>query len=120
RRGHRSPLPPSGRDRHPVRRHGRLRDARGSRGHRARARHHGAGAHLPRPAGGVPRGAADRGMTLPRALQPPAEYGALPFHRLYRSLAGFRAWRPIVAVIVAAVIYLTVSTILVLVVVAVA
>ncbi|MBX3195035.1 MAG: CPBP family intramembrane metalloprotease [Microbacteriaceae bacterium] len=59
-------------------------------------------------------------MTLPRAQQPPAEYGALPYHRLFRGLAGFRAWRPVVAIVVAAAIYLAASTIFVLVIVMVA
>ena len=43
-RRHRPPLPPPGRDRHAVLRHRRLRHPRRRRGHRARARHDGAGA----------------------------------------------------------------------------
>ena len=43
-RGDRPPLPPPGRDRYAVLRHGRLRDARRQRGHRPLPRHDGAGA----------------------------------------------------------------------------
>jgi hypothetical protein len=45
RRADRPPLPPPGRDRHPVLHHRGLRHARGQRGHRPGARHDGAGAH---------------------------------------------------------------------------
>ena len=44
----RPPLPPPGRDRHAVLRHGRLRDPRGRRGHRPRAGLDEAGADRPR------------------------------------------------------------------------
>ena len=48
RRRDRPPLPPPGRDRHAVLRHGRLRHPRGPGRHRPRPRHDGAGAHRPR------------------------------------------------------------------------
>ena len=57
RRRDRPPLPPPGRDRHPVLRHDRLRLARGRRGDRARPRHDGAGARAARRARRVPGGA---------------------------------------------------------------
>jgi len=37
----------------------------------------------------------------------------LPFHRLYRGLAGFRWWRPLIAIGVGIVVYLVVSTLFV-------
>jgi membrane protease YdiL (CAAX protease family) len=53
-------------------------------------------------------------VVVPRALRPPATPGPLPFHRLYRGLAGFRWWRPLVAIAVAAVTYLVISTLFLL------
>ena len=55
RAGDRAPLPPPGRDRHAVLRHGRLRDSRRQRRDRARARLDGAGAGKPRSGRGLPR-----------------------------------------------------------------
>ena len=54
RRRDRPALPPPGRDRHAVLRHGRLRDPRGPGRDRARARLDGPGAHLAGPGHGVP------------------------------------------------------------------
>jgi membrane protease YdiL (CAAX protease family) len=48
-------------------------------------------------------------VSLPRALRPPATPGPLPFHRLFRGLAGFAWWRPVVAIAVAAAVYLATS-----------
>ena len=58
---------------------------------------------VPTPQGWVPPAA------LPRAQRPPATEGPLPFHRLYRGLAGYRWWRPVVAIVVAAAVYLALS-----------
>jgi membrane protease YdiL (CAAX protease family) len=60
---------------------------------------------IPTPQGWVPP------PPLPRALRPPATYGPLPFHRLYRGLAGFRWWRPVIAIVVATAVYLAISTV---------
>jgi membrane protease YdiL (CAAX protease family) len=59
---------------------------------------------IPTPQGWVPP------PPLPRAQRPPATYGPLPFHRLYRGLAGYRWWRPLVAILVGAAVYIAVST----------
>lgn len=75
-RRHRPPLPPSGRDRHPVLRHRRLRHPRRQRGDRARARHHEAGARLPGPDPGVPRLASARLLTPAHVREAPGSgYG---------------------------------------------
>ena len=52
--GDRPPLPPPGRDRHPVLRHGRLRHPRRPGRHRPRARHHDPAAHRHRCPAGLP------------------------------------------------------------------
>ena len=58
--GDRPALPPAGRDRHAVLRHGRLRHAHRRRGDGPRPRHHEAGAGLARPDRGLPDRAAAR------------------------------------------------------------
>lgn len=68
---------------------------------------------IPTPQGWVPP------PPLPRALRPPLTPGPLPFHRLYRGLAGFRWWRPLIALLVGAATYLVISTIFVFILVAV-
>ena len=78
RRGrHRPPLPPPGRDRYAVLRHRRLRHPRRQRRHGSRARHHEAGACLPRPDRGLP-GDAPRRLLIPGR---PGTPGAAPQKR---------------------------------------
>src|SRR5690606_18821510 len=131
RRGrHRPPLPPSGRDRHPVRGDRRLRLARGQGRDGARARQHGAGARVAGSTARLPRRAAARRMTFgqqppqghpgqqpqgypgvppqgyatlppyPVAPPPPPVEDPAPFHRLFRLAPNYRWWRPLVAVLI--------------------
>ena len=88
----RPPLPPPGRDRYAVLRDRRLRDPRGPRGDDPRARHHGAGADLPRRGHVVLRRAFRRLLSDPR-VQNGRHDEAVPARRrcgavLALSLAG--------------------------------
>jgi glycyl-tRNA synthetase len=65
--GDRPPLPPPGRDRHPVLRHRRLRHPRGRRGDRPKPGHHDPGAHPHLPRGELPAGAPPRLLMQARA-----------------------------------------------------
>ena len=69
----RPPLPPPGRDRHAVLRDRRLRDARGRRGHRALARHDGAGAGADRRASRPTSPSDSSGADPPRPAQWPGD-----------------------------------------------
>lgn len=59
---------------------------------------------VPTPQGWMPQTA------VPRALRPPATAGPLPFHRLFRGLAGFAWWRPLIAILVGFAAYVGWST----------
>ncbi|MEO8093918.1 MAG: type II CAAX endopeptidase family protein [Pseudolysinimonas sp.] len=63
---------------------------------------------IPTPQGWVPP------PPLIRAQRPPATAGPLPFHRLFRGLAGFAWWRPLVAIGVGFAVYVVTSTLFVL------
>ncbi|MEO8261857.1 MAG: type II CAAX endopeptidase family protein [Pseudolysinimonas sp.] len=64
---------------------------------------------IPTPQGWVPPAP----VHVPRSLRPPLTAGPLPWHRLYRGLAGFRWWRPLIALGVGGAVYLALSTIFV-------
>lgn len=69
---------------------------------------------IPTPQGWIPPAP----VHVPRALRPPLTPGPLPFHRLYRGLAGFAWWRPLIAIGVGVAAYLVTSVLFVLVLVA--
>ena len=54
-------------------------------------------------------------MHVPRRFRPPLTAGPLPFHRLFRGLAGFAWWRPLVAIGVGFAAYLVISVLFTLV-----
>lgn len=65
---------------------------------------------IPTPQGWIPPAP----VHIPRAQRPPLTPGPLPFHRLYRGLAGFQWWRPLIAIGVGIATYLVVSVLFVL------
>ena len=78
RRRDRPPLPPPGRDRHAVLRHGRLRHPRRPGRHRARARHDGPGADRPgRRRGLARRRQPPRPLLTPTPMEPGLRSGAV-------------------------------------------
>jgi membrane protease YdiL (CAAX protease family) len=69
---------------------------------------------IPTPQGWVP----PPPVHVPRRFRPPLTAGPLPFHRLYRGLAGFAWWRPLIAIGVGIAAYLVTSVLFTLVLVA--
>ncbi|MGE3194369.1 MAG: lysostaphin resistance A-like protein [Microbacteriaceae bacterium] len=66
---------------------------------------------IPTPQGWIP----PQPVHVPRRFRPPLTAGPLPFHRLFRGLAGFAWWRPLVAIGVGFAAYLVISVLFTLV-----